>query len=123
MHLVKTWLLADRLLLPAVQNLVMLELCTKLQSNFIDADTIVVIHNNTVAGSMLRTLACYEVALTTLRRAGSEEPAAFSKCFDELKGFAVEVLESARDLNRRFKGTEPQYRDVFVASSFQVPEK
>lgn len=100
------------------------ELCTRLQSRYLGPETIAEICSNTVTGSMLRKLVSHEVALAALNAVGcTTQPAYFSGCLDELNGMAVEALESVRELTSKYNRAQPKYSDVFVASSFLVPEK
>lgn len=84
-------ILANRLMVAALQGLAFKELCQRLKYDRLNADTICEIYNNTAPDSNLRQLACHVVACITLRLYHADGLAEYARCFAELKGFGSDV--------------------------------
>lgn len=89
--LVRLSILADRLLVPALQNVTFKKLCHRVEYHRLPADTIVEIYEDTAPSSHLRRLASHVVACITLRLYCGRKLGEYSSCFAELEDFGADV--------------------------------
>lgn len=124
-YLVHIWLVADRLILPTVQNRAMEQLCYELGGSpreELDMALIRTIYVNTAAGSMLRKLACYNVAAYVVS-CNSLFPGPYAECFEELEGFGLKVISAIRHiLDEAGMEHELPWRTTFNESFFMMSE-
>lgn len=98
--LAKLWIVADRFIVPVLQNLAIGELCRKLHNEYdtFDVETIFDVYNHTPPTSPLRKLVQCEVACCILIPSATDRSATFSRCFMGLEGFSTDICKIIGDI-------------------------
>lgn len=121
LFLVRLSILADMLMVPALQNKTLIELCERLTYDRLDADTICEIYNNTAPSSSLRQVACHVVACITLRQYHADDLDEYSSCFAELEDFGSDVCSTVNRMVLNGKGNFERAA-TFEYGGYLVPE-
>lgn len=100
-HLARLWLLADQLLMPALQEKILERIFDSLDCYSFKPETVIEIFQNTASGSLLRKIALWDVASCAICDDANDEVTRFAQCFEMLDGFGLEFGQAIAEMMGR----------------------